>query len=83
MASPQPFVKGVCGHGDLTISVFRQEKGYESGHVIGDGRLRDLDAELEPLAMDPRRTPNGIGSAHLPDQVSKVLRDPRPAAPGA
>ncbi len=33
--------------------------------------------------MDPRRTPKGIGSAHLADQVSKFLRDPRPAAPGA
>src|SRR6266705_1783443 len=28
-----------------------------SGHVIGDGRLRDLDAKLEQLAMDPRSTP--------------------------
>jgi hypothetical protein len=33
--------------------------------------------------MDPWRTPKGIGSAHLADQVSKFLRDPRPAAPGA
>ena len=53
------------------------------GHVIGDGRLRDLNAELEQLAMDPRRAPKGIGLAHLADQVSKFFRDPRPAAPGA
>src|SRR6266581_1707176 len=33
--------------------------------------------------MDPRSTPKGIGSAHLADQVSKFLRDSRPAAPGA
>jgi len=34
--------------------------------------LTDLDAELEQLAMDPRRTPERVGAAHLPNQVTNL-----------
>jgi hypothetical protein len=36
-----------------------------SHHVFGDRSLTDLDAELEQLAMDPGRSPERVGSAHL------------------
>src|SRR5580693_4586175 len=35
------------------------------GHVLGDARLSDIDAELEEFSMDPRRSPQRIGNAHL------------------
>jgi hypothetical protein len=41
-----------------------------SHHILGDGRLTDLDAELEQLAMDPGRSLEGIGPAHLTDQLA-------------
>jgi hypothetical protein len=34
--------------------------------------LADLDAELEQLAMNPRRTPERVGTAHLPNQVPNL-----------
>jgi hypothetical protein len=51
-------------------------------HVLGDGRFGDLDPELEQLAMDPRSSPEPVGSAHLPDQVADLLGDCRTAASG-
>ncbi len=33
-------------------------------HVLGDRRLRDLDAELEQLAVNLWRSPAGIGLRH-------------------
>jgi hypothetical protein len=30
--------------------------------------LRDLEAKLEKLAMDPRRAPEWVIQAHLPDE---------------
>jgi len=47
------------------------------GHVLGDAGLADLDAELEQLAMDPRRSPQRIGNAHLADQPSYFGRNRR------
>src|SRR5215813_10149270 len=44
-------------------------------HVLGDGRLGDLDAELEQLAMNPGRTPQPVGAAHLPDQIADLSGD--------
>src|ERR1700738_4767752 len=32
-------------------------------HVLGHARLSDIDAELEQLSMDPRRSPQRIGNA--------------------
>jgi hypothetical protein len=36
-------------------------------HIFGNARLPDMDAELEKLAVDPRRSPQRIGNAHLAD----------------
>src|SRR5262249_47840362 len=52
-------------------------------HVLGDRRFGDFNAELEQLAMDPRRAPQPIGLAHLPDQVPDLSRDLRTAASGS
>jgi len=37
-------------------------------HVLRDAGLSDLEAELEQLAMDARRSPQRIFRAHPPDQ---------------
>src|ERR1700726_3857669 len=48
-------------------------------HVFGDAGLADLDTELEQLSMDPRRSPQRIGNAHLADQPSYFDRNRRSA----
>src|SRR6476620_11877093 len=48
-------------------------------HVFGDAGLADLDAELKQLAMDPRRSPQRVGDAHLADQPSYFDRHRRSA----
>jgi hypothetical protein len=48
-------------------------------HILGDAGLADLDAELEQLAMDPRRSPQRIGNAHLADQPPDFGRHRRSA----
>src|SRR5262245_8997595 len=48
-------------------------------HVNRNGRLGDLDAELEQLAMDLGGTPQRVLKAHSPDQVAYLLGDPWPA----
>jgi hypothetical protein len=63
-----------------------------SEHVLRNRRLRDGQAQLQRLAMDPRRAPERIGAAHLPNQVLELRFDrgpttsastlPRPVAPG-
>src|SRR5260370_42400838 len=52
-------------------------------HVLGDGRLGDLKAELEQLAVDARRSPKQVLCAHLPDQHLEVRHDRRPPSPRA
>src|SRR5713101_242976 len=42
------------------------------GHIFSDARLSDLDAELEQLSMDPRRSPERISNAHLVDKLAYV-----------
>ena len=39
------------------------------GHIFGHARLPDIDAELEKLAVDPRRSPQRIGNA-----ISRISR---------
>ncbi len=41
-----------------------------SHHVLGDCRLADFDAELEQLAVDPRRSLERVGAAHLTNQLA-------------
>ena len=55
-------------------------------HVLRDAGLRDLEAKLEQLAMDARRTPEWVGIEDLADQPANVViyRSapwPRPPAP--
>src|SRR6266581_8508040 len=44
-------------------------------HVLRDARLSDLEAELEQLAMNARRTPQRIFHAHPPDQCAQIPID--------
>src|SRR3974390_815051 len=48
--------------------------------VLGDRRLADVDAKLEQLAMDPRRSPERVGKADVTDQFPDVRRQLRTAA---
>src|SRR5260370_26468649 len=60
-------------------------------HVLRDRRLRYRQAQLQQLAVNPRRTPERIGAAHPPNQISELRPDrgptasastpPRPVAP--
>src|SRR6516165_6137161 len=43
-------------------------------HIPGDAGLADLDAELEKLSMDSRRSPQRVGDAHLVDQPANFQR---------
>jgi hypothetical protein len=44
------------------------------GHVLGHAGLSDIDAELEQLSTDPRRSPQRIGNAHLADKLAYLRR---------
>jgi hypothetical protein len=50
----------------------RGRRTSSSHHVLGDRSLADFDAELEQLTMNPRRTPERVGAAHLPNQVTNL-----------
>src|SRR3982075_3652833 len=43
-------------------------------HVLGHAGLSDIDAELEEFSMDPRRSPQRIGNAHLADKLAYLRR---------
>ena len=49
-------------------------------HIFRHARLPDIDAELEELAMDSRRTPEWVGQAHLVDQPPDPRRHLWPPA---
>ncbi len=49
-------------------------------HVLRNRRLRDRQAQLQQLAMDPRRTPERVGAAHAPNQISELRPDHGPTA---
>src|SRR6202043_3311565 len=73
-------------HRSDPVSVVAEERPPALGrqvsspdHVFGDAGLADLDAELKQLAMDPRRSPQRIGNAHLADQPSYFDRNRRSA----
>src|SRR5260370_21822391 len=48
-------------------------------HVLGHAGLSDIDAELKQLSMDPRRSPQRIGNAHLADKPAYLKRYSWPA----
>src|SRR6201993_335831 len=50
-------------------------------HVLGHAGLSDIDAELEELSMDPRRSPQRIGNADLADKLAYLQRNRWPATP--
>src|SRR4030081_3425278 len=43
-------------------------------HVLGHAGLSDIDAELEQLSMDPRRSPQRIGNTLLADKLADLRR---------
>src|SRR2546426_2630967 len=49
-------------------------------HVLRHRRLRYRQAQLQQLAMDPRRTPERIGATHPPNQASELRLDRGPTA---
>src|SRR5947208_4871624 len=73
-------------HGGDVRSVVTQEGapslGRRSTSLDHVRRLSDLEAELEYLAMDARRTPQRIVNAHPPDQRAQVRVDVGPASKG-
>jgi hypothetical protein len=63
-------------HRSDPISVIAQERPLtlqrrfsSFDHIFGHTRLSDIDAELEQLSVDPRRSPQRIGNAHLADKL--------------
>src|ERR1700726_1120248 len=44
------------------------------GHILGHARLSDIDAELEKLTVDARRSPQRVGNAHRADKLAYLLR---------
>ena len=50
-----------------------------SHHAFSHRGLTDLDAELEQLAMNARRTPERVGVGHLPDQITNLAIDSGPS----
>src|SRR5258707_3535075 len=44
-------------------------------HILGHARLSDVDAELEQLSVDPRRSPWRVGNANLSDQLAYLQRN--------
>ena len=45
-----------------------------SRHVLGNGGLPDIDAELEQFAMNPRCTPKRILNAHVSNELTNLQR---------
>jgi hypothetical protein len=43
-------------------------------HIFGNARLSDINIELEQLSVDPWRSPQWIGNAHLADQLAYLWR---------
>jgi hypothetical protein len=40
--------------------------------ILGDGRLRDLDPELQQFAVDARRAPQRVRLAHFANEGTQV-----------
>ncbi len=61
--------------------VFQDCEGRRTAldQIVGHGRLRHSDTDLQELAVDPRYAPEGIGTVDLADQISDFLVNPWPA----
>src|SRR5215813_10066175 len=49
-------------------------------HVLCNAGLADIDTKLEQFAVDAGRTPERVGYAHIPNQLTDLRRNPRPSA---
>ena len=49
-------------------------------HIFSYGRLADIDAKLEQLAVNPWRSPQRVGNAHLANELTNVHGRLWPAA---
>ena len=58
----------------------RRRRVQSARHVLGNGCLTDLNAELEQLTVDARCTPERVGEAYLADQFAG-LGEPWASAP--
>ena len=43
-----------------------------SGHVFCNRGLADVDPKLEQFAVNPRRSPQGVGNAHLQNELADI-----------
>ena len=82
-------VKEIDGH-QLLDMIFQEgapslrRRLTAAHHVFAYAGLPEVDAEFEQLAVDARRTPSGILSAHPADQVANFVGkrgSSRPASP--
>src|SRR5215472_3311084 len=56
------------------------EGGFVAAHqVLAHARLANVEAELEPLSVNPRSAPEWILAAHLPNPCALLLRHGRPS----
>src|SRR5579862_815048 len=76
-------------HGDDCFAMIGEESEPAFGGVAaaprlsqisGHGAFRDLESDLQKLAMDLRRTPTRIFHYQTTDQISNLLADLRSAA---
>jgi hypothetical protein len=77
----------LAGHGCNTIGVVAEKslpplgrRASPSQHVFRNRRLGDIKAQLEQLAMNPRRAPKRILLAHTAHEISGLSINPGPAA---
>src|SRR4029450_10212494 len=63
----------------ISSDVVREERppglrglGPTLGREAGDGAFGDVDAELEELAVDARRSPQGIRRGHRPHEAGDL-----------
>ena len=43
-------------------------------HILGNARLSDINTKLEQLSVDPWRSPQRVGDAHLADKLTHLCR---------
>ena len=65
-----------CGEKSSTL----RRRTSPSQHVFRNRRLGDIKAELDQLAVNPRRAPKRIFLAHTAHEISEFLINPGPAA---
>ena len=54
-----------------------------TGHETGNGPLRDVEPQLDQLAVDARRTPERIGQRHAANELCKLPGNRWPTGPSA